>query len=97
MSSLVGDVMTRNVVSVPEHAQYREIVLVMRGRSFGACPVLDPDDAVIGVVSEDDLLVKEANPGKAAAGLPARRISRTPSTAGRSPSACLMGSGRWTA
>jgi len=76
MSSLVGDVMARNVVSVREHAQYKEIVLVMRERGFSACPVLDADDAVIGVVSEDDLLVKEAYPGKAAAGLLARRVNR---------------------
>lgn len=76
MSSLVGDVMTRNVVSVREHAQYKEIVLIMRERGFSACPVLDADDAVIGVVSEDDLLVKEAYPGKPELGLLARRFSR---------------------
>jgi len=28
MSSLVGDVMTRNVVSVREHAQFTKIILV---------------------------------------------------------------------
>jgi CBS domain-containing protein len=80
MSSLVSDVMTRNVISVREHAQYKEIILVMLERGFSACPVLDADDAVVGVVSEDDLLVKEAYPGKAAAGLLARPFNRTKAT-----------------
>jgi CBS-domain-containing membrane protein len=76
MSSLVSDVMTRNVVSVTERAQYKEILLVMRERGFSACPVLDADDAVVGVVSEDDLLVKEAYAGKAGVGMLARRLDR---------------------
>jgi CBS domain-containing protein len=60
MATLVEDVMTRNVVSVRKRAQYKDIVLVMRDRKFSAFPVLDEDNNVIGVVSEDDLLVKEA-------------------------------------
>ncbi len=80
MSSVVGDVMTRNVVSVREQAQYKDIILIMRERSFSACPVLDADDAVIGVVSEDDLLVKEAYAGQAAVGKLARRVHRAKAT-----------------
>jgi len=60
MSSKVRDVMTRNVVSVREYAEFKEILHVLRERQFSAFPVLDADDTVIGVVSEDDLLVKEA-------------------------------------
>jgi CBS domain-containing protein len=59
MTSHVGDVMTCDVVSVRKHAQFKEIVHVMRERRFSAFPVLDAGDKVIGVVSEDDLLVKE--------------------------------------
>lgn len=81
MSSLVGDVMTRNVVAVREHAQFKEIILVMRERGFSACPVLDGDDAVVGVVSEDDLLVKEGYAGPTArAGFLARRFNRAKAT-----------------
>lgn len=36
MSSLVGDVMARNVISVREQAQYEDIVVVMRERGFSA-------------------------------------------------------------
>ena len=60
MTSHVGEVMTRNVVSVRKHAQFKDIVQVMRNRRFSAFPVLDADDKVVGVVSEDDLLVKES-------------------------------------
>jgi CBS-domain-containing membrane protein len=69
VSARVADVMTRNVVSVRKHAQYKEIVHVMRSRKFSAFPVLDDRDRVIGVVSEDDLLVKEAYPDPDRAGV----------------------------
>lgn len=59
MSTQVAEVMTRNVVSLRKHAEYKEIVQVMRLRRFSAFPVLDEEDNVVGVVSEDDLLVKE--------------------------------------
>jgi len=59
MASLVSDVMTRNVVCVREGAEYKDIVQVMRRRGVSAFPVLDARDRVVGVVSEDDLLVKE--------------------------------------
>lgn len=59
MTNRVGDVMTRNVVSLRKHAQFKDILHVMRERKFSAFPVLDASDKVVGVVSEDDLLVKE--------------------------------------
>jgi CBS domain-containing protein len=63
MASLVKEVMTTNVVSLRKHAQFKDIVHVMRAREFSAFPVLDDDDKVIGVVSEDDLLVKTGYDG----------------------------------
>lgn len=63
MTTPVSDVMTRNVVSLRTHAEFKEIVQVMRARRFSAYPVIDDSDHVIGVVSEDDLLVKEAYSG----------------------------------
>jgi CBS domain-containing protein len=55
----VGDVMTRNVVAVRKDARFKDIVQVMRARRFSAFPVLDDDNEVVGVVSEDDLLIRE--------------------------------------
>jgi len=55
----VGDVMTRNVVAVRKDARFKDIVRVMRARGFSAFPVLDDNNMVVGVVSEDDLLIRE--------------------------------------
>lgn len=59
MNSQVKDVMTRDVVSVRETAEYKDIVAVMRELHVSAFPVLDAADHVVGVVSEADLLLKE--------------------------------------
>jgi len=64
MTSLVRDVMTYNVVAVRREAEFKEIVEVMRRRRVSAFPVLDAGDRVIGVVSEADLLLKEAYPAR---------------------------------
>jgi CBS domain-containing protein len=52
--------MTRRVIAAHEGAQFKEIVEVMRAHHVGALPVVDSRNRVIGVVSEADLLVKEA-------------------------------------
>jgi CBS-domain-containing membrane protein len=62
VTSTVKDVMTSNVVAVRKEAEFKEIIKVMRRRHFSAFPVLDGDDRVAGVVSEADLLLKEAFP-----------------------------------
>src|SRR5207245_9321806 len=54
-------VMTRRVVAVRRDAGYKEIVAVLRSRRISAFPVLDDADRVVGVVSEADLLLKEAD------------------------------------
>jgi CBS-domain-containing membrane protein len=59
MKSHVRDVMTRDVVSVRETAEYKDITAVMRELHMSAFPVLDPADHLVGVVSEADLLLKE--------------------------------------
>lgn len=59
MHRTVADVMTRDVVAVRESTPFKEIVWRMRSRDVSALPVLDPDDHVVGVVSEADLLLKE--------------------------------------
>jgi len=61
MASSAADVMTRDVVAVRKDAQFKDVVRVTRARKFSALLVLDDDDKVIGVVSEDDLLVREGS------------------------------------
>jgi len=60
MSARVADVMTREVAAVRADASFKEIAAMLRGLRISAFPVLDGDDKVIGVVSETDLLPKEA-------------------------------------
>lgn len=59
MDSRVKDVMTTDVVSVRESAEYKDIVSVLRELHVSALPVLDEADHLVGVVSEADLLLKE--------------------------------------
>lgn len=75
MTSTVQDVMTSNVVALRKEAQFKEIVRAMRRRHFSALPVLDSAGNVVGVVSEADLLLKEAYPASPedGGGAPRRR------------------------
>lgn len=65
----VADVMTTPAVSVPETASYHDIVDAMVTHSISAVPVVSAGGAVVGVVSEADLLPKM----EFAAGGPERR------------------------
>jgi len=56
----VKDVMTTRVVAVRKGASFKEMAAMLRSSRISAFPVLDEAGRVIGVVSEADLLVKEA-------------------------------------
>ncbi len=60
MEPAVRDVMTTRVVSVTEDASFRAMAAALRTYRVSAFPVVDGDGKVIGVVSEADLLAKEA-------------------------------------
>ena len=60
MSATVKDVMTTHVVAVRKDAPFKEMATRLREHRVSAFPVLDDNDKVIGVVSEADLLTKEA-------------------------------------
>lgn len=55
---LVRDVMTRHVVVVRQRAPFKDIVDALARRGVSALPVIDRDNLVVGVVSENDLLYK---------------------------------------
>jgi CBS domain-containing protein len=54
----VGDVMTRDVVSVGTATGYKEIADLLVRHSISAVPVVEADRRVLGVVSEADLLAR---------------------------------------
>jgi CBS-domain-containing membrane protein len=63
MTAVVRDVMSALPLWVSETASFREIAAKLRECRVSAFPVLDADGKVTGVVSEADLLVKEAVQG----------------------------------
>ena len=66
-TSTVADVMTRRVLTARPAMPLKELARVLTENGLSALPVLDPDDRLIGMVSERDLLSKQAQP------LPGRR------------------------
>ncbi|MCX5062738.1 CBS domain-containing protein [Streptomyces sp. NBC_00201] len=57
---IVSDVMTHTVVALGRGATFKDIVKTMQRWRVSAMPVLEGDGRVAGVVSEGDLLPKEA-------------------------------------
>src|SRR6266487_3278558 len=60
MNTTVKDVMTTRVIWVKKDATFREMAVALREHRVSAFPVVDDDRKVIGVVSEADMLNKEA-------------------------------------
>ncbi|HEY0999769.1 MAG TPA: CBS domain-containing protein [Streptosporangiaceae bacterium] len=65
MNTTVKDVMTTQVVAVRSGATFKEMAAALRRYRVSAFPAIDEQEKVIGIVSEADLLAKEAltNPG----------------------------------
>ena len=57
----VGDVMTREVVTVPPGASLKEAARLLVEHRISGLPVVDNENRVLGVVSEADVLPKEAD------------------------------------
>ena len=64
MNATVKDVMSTRVYAVRECASFKEIATRLHELRVSAFPVIDLDGKVIGVVSEADLLPKEALEGR---------------------------------
>jgi CBS-domain-containing membrane protein len=69
MRLAVKDVMSTHVVAARKGASFKEMAEKLREHRVSAFPVVDHDGKVIGVVSEADLLTKEALDG-GLAGMP---------------------------
>ncbi|MGV9778991.1 CBS domain-containing protein [Streptosporangium sp. NPDC003464] len=65
----VVDVMGVRAVAVRPEASFSEIVDAMRRFKIGAVTVIDAGGRPVGVVSEDDLLLKEIDPDRHAGGV----------------------------
>lgn len=60
MKSSVRDVMATRVVAVRKTASFKEMIVRMRKSRISAFPVVDDQGRVVGVVSQADMLDKEA-------------------------------------
>jgi CBS domain-containing protein len=69
MKYTVRDVMSTHVIAARKDASFKEMAENLREHRVSAFPVVDEDSKVIGVVSEADLLTKEALDG-GSAGMP---------------------------
>lgn len=55
------DVMTRQVVTVAPEASVAEVAEILSAGGISAAPVVDPSGAILGIVSEGDLVHRLAN------------------------------------
>ena len=62
MAIQVKDVMGRVAIAVLEDASFREIIGAMQRYAVGTVTVIDADRRPVGVVSTEDLLLKEIDP-----------------------------------
>ncbi len=60
MKTTVREIMTTRVIWVREDAPFRAMATALRRHRVSAVPVLGDGDTVIGIVSEADMLAKEA-------------------------------------
>ena len=60
MKTTGQEIMTTRVIWVSKDATFREMAVALREHRVSAFPVVDDDHKVIGVVSEADMLAKEA-------------------------------------
>lgn len=68
------DVMTSPAITCPPETTLPEVVRLMREHHISGVPVTDPVGRLMGIVTEGDLLLKEAGPG----GFPLRAYERPP-------------------
>ena len=90
MNMTVKDVMTTSVISVREDTPFKEMAALLARSRVSAFPVVDQAGKVIGVVSETDMLIKEAARDSHSGMFAGLRRSRDPAKAAGVTAAQLM-------
>lgn len=60
MARSVGEVMTREVVEVRRETPFKDVARLLDEHRISGLPVVDHDDKVVGVISESDLIRRQA-------------------------------------
>ncbi|MFC0602525.1 CBS domain-containing protein [Streptomyces palmae] len=63
MTHVVGEVMTREVVEARRETPLKDVARLLAQHRISGLPVLDHDDKVLGVISETDLIRRQAAQG----------------------------------
>jgi len=92
MNATVRDVMSTHVIAVREMATFKEIAIRLHEHRVSAFPVIDSGNKCIGVVSEADLLAKEAAEDEGSAATPGMTWDRDLSKASAVTAGELMSS-----
>ncbi|MGW1620634.1 CBS domain-containing protein [Streptomyces sp. NPDC002172] len=71
MARIVGEVMTSDVVGARPETSFKDVVRLLDRHRISGLPVVDHDDKVVGVVSQTDLVRRQAT------GSPADRARRS--------------------
>jgi CBS domain-containing protein len=71
-TSKVGEVMTSDVVGARRETPFKDVAQLLALHRISGLPVVDADDKVLGVISETDLIRRQAD--QAEQGNPARRF-----------------------
>ncbi|HEY3482795.1 MAG TPA: CBS domain-containing protein, partial [Streptomyces sp.] len=56
----IGNVMTSDVVSVRESTPFKDVARLIAAHRISGLPVVDDDEKVVGVISETDLMARQA-------------------------------------
>ncbi|NJL21629.1 MAG: CBS domain-containing protein [Leptolyngbyaceae cyanobacterium SM1_3_5] len=59
MATTVADLMTRDPVVVQPETGLKEVIKILAEKSIGGLPVVDSSGAIVGVISESDLMWQE--------------------------------------
>jgi len=59
-----ADVMTTDVIAVPPDATVRDIATLLRSKRISGVPVVDAAGGILGIVTEGDLVLREAIAGE---------------------------------
>ncbi|MEO0853897.1 MAG: CBS domain-containing protein [Cyanobacteria bacterium J06648_11] len=60
MPATVADVMTRDPIAVKPDTSLQDALQILAEKQIGGLPVLDDTGVVVGLLSEDDLMVRES-------------------------------------
>lgn len=59
--AVAADIMTRNVVTVSPDTSVRDVAALLATKRFGSVPVVDDTGKVLGIVTEEDMVLRAAN------------------------------------